>query len=426
MPDSEFYRKTVFDNGLRVLTSEMPHTRSASIAFFIGVGSRYELDGQGGLSHFLEHMLFKGTAKRPTAKDISEAIEGVGGLLNAATSQETTVYWAKVAQPHYALALDVLVDMLLNSKIAPEEIEKERKVILEEIKIIFDTPSDLVTLLIDQVLWGEHPLGRDIAGTKETVSRFQREDLLAYLVRHYSPDTTVVSVAGNVTHDQAVDSLHRALGGWRSSADGSWQEVKDVQAEPRHRIQYKDTQQAHICLAVPGLSLNHPERFTLGSLNTLLGEGMSSRLFQEVREKRGLAYDVHSYVNRFQDTGSVVVYAGVEPNKAVDTIQAILGELARMKDAPVSPEELSKVKELSKGRLLLGLEDSRSVASWLGSQELLSDRILIPDEVVERIEAVTADDVQRVAKSLFVTEKLNLAVVGPLKNGDRFARLLAL
>jgi predicted Zn-dependent peptidase len=420
------YRKTTLPNGLRLLTREMSHTRSASIMFFFNVGSRHENETEAGLSHFVEHMCFKGTARRPQAQDISATIEGVGGILNAGTNQESTLYWAKVAQPHFSLALDLLVDMLRHSKVDAKEVEKERSVILEEIHMTYDNPGDLVSLLIDQTLWPGHPLGRDIAGYENTVAGFTHEDLVSFASRHYTPDNCVISVAGNVSHAGVLDEVTRLLGDWQGESTGAYLPVTETQTAPRVKVHYKAVEQANLCLALPGLRQDHPDRFIQGAMNTILGEGMSSRLFLEIREKHALAYDVHSFLNRFRDTGSTVVFAGVDPKRTGQTIQAILDEVERLRQVPVPESEITKAKEFTKGRMLLGLEDSRAVAGWLGGQELSSGRILSVDEVVASIEAVTAADIQRVARDLFTPEKLNLAIVGPFKKETQFAKLLKL
>ncbi len=421
--DSETYRKITLPNGLRIVNSFMPHTRSVSVTIFVGAGSRYESDAQAGLSHFIEHLFFKGTAKRPTAKAISEAIESVGGVINAGTDRELTVYWVKVAAPHFDLALDVVADTLLHSKFEPAEIEKERQVVIEELNMIRDDPREWVDVIIDEVIWPGQALGRDVAGTKETVSSFTREMSLDYLACQYTPSNTVVSVAGSVPHEQVVAAVSRALGDWQPGRPASFAPALDSQGSPRLRLEPKRTEQAHLCLAVPGLPMLHPDRFALDLLNVVLGEGMSSRLFQEIREKHGLAYDVHSYVSHFLDTGSVTVYAGVDPRRINPAIEAILGELNRLKDQ-VPESELTKAREYSKGRLLLRMEDTRSVAGWVGAQELLTDRVLTVDDVVEIIDSITPADLERVARQLFLTEKLNLAVVGPYRSERRFADLL--
>jgi predicted Zn-dependent peptidase len=420
------YQKTVLDNGLRILTSPMPHTRSVSIGFFIGVGSRYESDEQSGVSHFIEHMLFKGTAKRPTAREIAMAIEGLGGIFNGSTGPEASLYWAKVAQPHLDIAIDVLVDMLRHSKFDPEEIDRERRVIIEEINLTLDTPDSLVHHLINELVWPDHPLGRDIAGTKESLSTLDQEVLLAYLKRHYQPSNIVVSVAGNIEHEAVVGEIAAFLGDWAAGGGLSYRPVEDHQAEPRLKIHYKDTEQAHLCLGVPGIPRDHPDRFKLQLLNTILGEGMSSRLFTEIREKRGLAYSIYSYTSAMHDTGAVGVYAGVDPRRIEVAIWAIWAEWDRLRQESVPADELAKAKEFVKGRLLLHMEDSFSVASWFGRQEVLSPEVLTVDEVLEAIDAVTVADIQQLAQDLFLKERLNLAVVGPFEQDEEFRELIEL
>lgn len=417
------YEKTTLPNGLRIVTATLPHTRSVSVNLFVGAGSRYERDEEAGISHFVEHMLFKGTARRPTPREIAETIEGVGGVMNAATDKELTVYWCKVPSAHFERALDVLADNLHHSLLQPEEIEKERAVIIEELHMVQDTPSDLVGVLIDEVLWPAQPLGRDIAGRDETVRAISREDLRAYLARQYVPANTVLAVAGQVTHAQVVAAAERLLGDWPAGRFGTWFPARDGQCAPRVGLRTKRTEQVHLCLGVPGLSAVHPDRYALDVLNTILGEGMSSRLFLEVRERRGLAYDVHSYVAHFQDTGAVVIAAGVDPRKLAATVGAVLDELDRLK-AGVPEEELHKAREFIKGRLHLRLEDTRAVASWLGAQELLRQEILTVDEVTRLLDQITVDDLRRVAEAVFRRDRLNLAVVGPQRSPERLEALL--
>ncbi|HLH24979.1 MAG TPA: pitrilysin family protein [Chloroflexota bacterium] len=417
------YDKTVLPNGLRILTAAMPHTRSVSINFFVGAGSRYELDEVAGISHFLEHMLFKGTERRPTPREIAETIEGVGGIMNAGTDRELTVYWCKVPSAHFARTLDVLADNLRHSLFAPEEIEKERAVIIEELHMVEDSPGDLVGVLIDEVLWPDQPLGRDIAGSDESVRGIRRQQMVDYLQQQYVPANTVLAVAGNVTHEQVVREAERLLSDWENRPFGAWFPAKDGQTEPRVAVKQKKTEQVHLCLGMPGLSAFHPDRYTLDVLNSILGEGMSSRLFLEVREKRGLAYDVHSYVSHYQDTGAAVVSAGVDPKKLGPTIEAVLEELDRLKDG-IPEEEITKAREFIKGRLQLRMEDTRAVASWLGGQELLRKEILTVDDVVRIVDAVDAESLQRVARDVFRRDRMNLAVVGPQRGTARLEALL--
>ena len=420
------YQKTVLDNGLRIVTSEMPHTRSVCISIFIGAGSRYELPEQAGLSHFVEHLCFKGTERRPTSKEISETIDGVGGVLNGGTDKELTVYWVKVARPHYLVALDLLVDMLRNSKFDPVEMENERKVIIEELNMSMDSPQSRVDTLIDEVVWPNQALGRDVAGSKDTVSAINRQTILGHVSRLYLPGNSVISVAGDISHDEVVDSIAKAFGDWPNGVAGDWSPAEDSQDTPRLKVEPRKTEQVHLCMAVRGLSNRHPDRFILDLLNVVLGEGMSSRLFLEIRERKGLAYDIHSHVSYFRDSGSLAIYAGVDPKKIELTLEAILGELVRLRDDRIPEAEVIKAKEMGKGRLMLRMEDTRSVSGWMGGQELLTGRVLSVDEVVSIVDAITASDMQRVAKELFLTSKVNLALVGPVRNKGRLEKLLKL
>jgi len=422
------YQKTVLDQGLRILTSTMPHTHSVSVGFFIGVGSRYESAEENGITHFIEHMLFKGTNKRPEARDIAVAIEGIGGIFNASTGRELTTYWTKVGQDHFSVALDVLADMILNSKLEEQEIEKERGVIIEEINMTLDHPADWVHLLATELIWPDHPLGRDQAGTKESVSGITRPMVQEYLSRHYQPASTVLAVAGNIEHDRVVEEAAEQLKTWQQKPSHSYLPMNLEQEGARLRLEHRSTQQAHLALTLPGLSRFDDDKYNLSLLNTILGQGMSSRLFLEIREKRGLAYSVYSYVSPLQDTGLVGVYAGVDADQIERALRAILEELDKMKQEPVSGEELDKAKEFTKGRLQLQMEDSFSVASWAGRQEILEDRVLSVDEVLQNVDAVTTEDIQRVAQRLLRQEKLNLAVVGPYdaSQAEHFQSMLTL
>jgi len=420
------YQKTVLDNSLRIVSGAMPHTRSVCICIFIGTGSRYEMAEQAGLSHFMEHLCFKGTERRPTAKELSETIDGVGGILNGGTDKELTVYWVKVARPHFLLALDLLVDMLRNSKCEPVDMENERKVIIEELNMCMDSPQSRVDMLIDEVIWPAQPLGRDVAGTKETVAAIARNMVLDYLSTHYLPSNTVVGVAGDISHNEVVDSVMAVLGDWPDGVPGSWFPADNDQDASRLVVEQRKTEQAHLCLAVRGISHMHPDRFILDLLNLILGEGMSSRLFLEIRERRGLAYEIHSHASHFHDSGSVNICAGVDPKRVEDTIEAILMELVKLREDQVSEAEVIKAKELGKGRLMLRMEDTRNVAGWIGGQELLMGHIRTVDEVISILDAITASDLQRVARELFLPNKLCLALVGPSLKERRLERLLKL
>lgn len=418
------YQKTVLDNGLRIVSVSMPNIRSVSISIYTGTGSRYEDSKVSGISHFIEHLLFRGTPKRPTSQDIAEAIEGVGGILNAATDREVTYYWAKVTKEHFPLALDVLSDMVRNAKFDPKDIEKERQVIIEEINACLDSPSGRVEMLMDELLWPGHALGRDIAGTRETVSAITRQDMVDFVNLHYVPENTVVAVAGNVAHDEVVETVRTCMGTWRAlHTHLGFVPFTPLSNVPRLAIETRDIEEAHILMGMNGLSLFDPKRFSFDLMNSVLGNGMSSRLFREVRDKLGLVYSIGSYGEHLLDSGSFVISAGVEPKNLKAVIVATLEQLSLLKE--LVPElELKKAKEITKGHLILRMEDSRSTAGWVGSQEILKGQILTVDEVVSIIDSITAEQIQAVAKELLVGDKLRLAVVGPVKKDESLGELL--
>jgi predicted Zn-dependent peptidase len=408
------YNKAVLNNGLRVITSTMPHSRSVCLVILVGAGSCYEIKEEAGISHFAEHLFFKGTQRRPTSKEITQDIEGVGGIINAGTDKEVTIFWCKVAESHFPIALDVLSDLLLNSRFDNKEIEQERRIISEEINMNLDLPQQRVNMLIDELLWPDQPLGRDVTGYKETVSSIKREQLLNYVARRYIPNNTVLSIAGNIQHEEAMDQIEPLFNKWAARELSTDYITDDNQTEARLRIEPKDIEQAHLCLAVHGFSRSHPQRFTLDLLNTVLGGGMSSRLFTEIREHRGLAYDIYSSTDHFLNSGSFIIYAGVDPKKVEIAVAAILKELSKIKQG-ITTSELTRAKELSKGRLHLRFEDSRNVALWYGSQEILMQKILDIDNVISIVDAITINELKEVAKEILTDSGLNLAVTGPVK-----------
>ena len=420
------FQRSVLGNQLRVATSMMAHTQSVSIAIFVGAGSRYEPPELAGVSHFIEHLPFKGTEKWPTARDVSEAVEGVGGIMNASTDREVTVFWCKVARPHFRTAMAVLLDMLMNPLLDPEEVEKEREVIQEELRMTYDNPSYRVDLLIDEAMWPDQAMGRDVGGTPETVAAIGQDDIREYMTRQYNPANTVVAVAGNVQHDEVVTLLQNATYDWEPRQALEWEPVAtNGTTGPVVRIERRRSDQSHMCLALPGLSLNDPDRYALSLLNVMLGDGMSSRLFLDLREIHGLAYDVSSSINHFRDCGSMVVYCGVEPRKTNDAVRAIMRQLDGMRDE-AEERELNKAREYATGRLLLRMEDSRAVASWMGSQELLQDQLCSVEEIVDRLQAVTPAHISALATRLFQQEELRLAVVGPQGGQKTLTSLLKL
>jgi predicted Zn-dependent peptidase len=417
------YKRSTLPNGLRIVTGEMPHTRSATVSVYVGAGSRYEPDAEAGLSHFLEHMLFKGASRRPTARDISEAIEGVGGMHNAATDREVTVYYAKV--PHTAAmeTIDILADMVRDPVMDGAELEKERAVILEELAGIEDSPAELAGILIDETLWPGQPIGRNVGGTPETVQWLPLSAVTGYFHRQYVPSNLVLVAAGNVVHDEVVAAAGRWLGDMPAAAPGAWLPAAARNGAPRLAVRDKATEQAHICIAYPSVSLSHPDRFAVDLLSTVLGEGMSSRLFLELREERALVYDIHSYPSEFRDTGSFTIYAGCDPANARTTVEVTLQETAKLLDG-LPDSELAKGKQMARGRIQLRMEDTRSVAGWIGSQELLLDEILTVDEVVARLDAVTRDDLLRVGRQILTPANATMAIVGPFGEGAGFSGIL--
>ena len=424
------FERIVLPNGLRLLVCPMPHTYSVSVGFFLGTGSRFEAEPIGGASHFIEHMLFKGTERFPTANDIAITIEGIGGMFNASTGREVTNYWVKVARPHFKTALDVLVDMLRHSRFVQEEIEKERQVIIEEINMTLDVPEDLVQLAISALQWPDNPIGRDVAGTKESVGAMSRSTLLDYMAAHYGPTNTVLAITGNITVADSLSVVQAYLGDWQGGSRQAYVPHADSQTEPRVKVIYRPTEQANLCLSLPGLSRKEPERFVLRLINAILGEGMSSRLFQEIREKQALAYAVESYLEVLDETGALGAYAGVEPDKTDRTIQAILAEWDRLRQQPVSQSELDKTREFVKGRILLRMEDTYAVTVWNGEQELLQSQVMSVEEVIAVLDAITPADILALAQRIFDPSKINLAIVGPFGSleapeTDRFRRLLA-
>ncbi len=416
------HKKTTLPNGIRIVTGEMPHTRSATISVYVGAGSRYEIDEEAGLSHFLEHMLFKGASRRPTAREISEAIESVGGMHNAATDREVTVYYAKV--PHTAAleTVDILADMIRDPIMDPAELEKERAVILEELASVEDSPGELAGILIDETLWPNQPLGRNVGGTPQSVKDLPLAAVNRYLRAQYVPSNLVFVAAGNVQHERIVEAVDRWLGTMPAAKPGPWYPVVDAPQPARIAIREKETEQAHLCIAYPSVALNHPDRYAVDLLSTVLGEGMSSRLFLELREERALVYDVHSYPSEFRDTGSFTIYAGCDPENVRTTAEVCFSEIELLLST-LSETEVRKGRQMAQGRIQLRMEDTRAVAGWIGSQELLQDRILTVDEAVERVNAVTLDDIVRVGRQLLRPSLATLAAVGPFEDDTVFAGL---
>ncbi|MCS7286988.1 MAG: pitrilysin family protein [Anaerolineae bacterium] len=416
--------KATLPQGIRLLVTPLPHTMAVSMVFLLGVGSRYESDPEGGISHFIEHLVFKGTSNWPTAKDIASSIEGVGGVINGSTSQEVTSYWIKLPKDHWKLGFQLLSDMLLNPLFREEDVEKERAVILEELRGMKDSPEDWVFVMATNLLWPGHPLGREIIGTKESLQNLSREKLLEFKSRHYVPAKAVISLAGAITFEEASEEAHRWLSTWVGDSSFTFTPAPPPSDSPAQAYESRRVEQTHVVLTWYGLPLTHPDRFALSVMNAVLGEGMSSRLFTEIREKRGLAYSISSYLEFFTDSGAVGIAAGVSPNRLDEALQAVVEQLSLLKTQEVTGKELTKAKEFVKGRLLLHLEDSLSLAFWYGRQELLLGHTMTPSEVIQAIDAVTPQDLKRVAEELVKASRMKLAIIGPYRKEKHWIKVV--
>ena len=406
-------KKEVLDNGLTILTEQMPHVRSISMGIWLKIGSRSETSELNGVAHFIEHLLFKGTSHR-TAEQIARQVDSIGGHLDAFTAKETICYSTKVLDEHLPVAFDILSDLVLNPKFDPGDMEKERSVILEEIKMVEDTPDDLVHEIFMQNFWKDQPLGRPILGTKQTVGKLDRDKVLAFFQEFYTPDDLIISAAGNLEHERVVDLITAKFSKVRTSRNG----YVDVPAHTHSRISMrnkKELEQVQICLGVPSYPLSHQDRYVCYILNTILGGGMSSRLFQNIREKEGLVYAIFSGLNSYRDTGCLSIYAGTSLETAERVVDMIVKELRNLKDNPVDPEELRRAKDYLKGSLMLGLESTSSRMSNLARQEMYFGKYISLDEVTSSIEAVTAESIQEMAKASFDTRQIALTVLGNLE-----------
>lgn len=404
------YKKTVLENGIRIVTEEIPHVRSVTIGFWVRSGSRDEDPSNNGISHLIEHLLFKGTTTR-SAREIAEQIDAAGGQLNAFTSKEHTCYYARVLDGHLAMATEILADMLLNSTILEAELEKEKGVILEEIKMYEDSPDELVHDLFAEALLSPHPLGQSVLGKAENIERLDRDTILQYMDRHYTPQNLVVSVAGNVTHEEVVGQIRRHFGSFHRAG----YRPDEVLASPKRTnlIRPKDTEQIHLCVGGYGVKRHDPDRFALYVLDTALGGGMSSRLFQELREEHGLVYSTYSYHSCFHEAGIFAIYAGTSPKHASTVLDLIRSECTNVGQEGIRGEELRRAKEQIKGNLMLSLESTANRMSRIAKAELFSEDLLSPDDLIERIDAVTHEDTIRIASRIMHNDGLSLTAIGP-------------
>jgi len=422
---TQMYKKHTLSNGLRVILAPMEGAKSVTVLVLVGTGSKYETKEINGISHFLEHMFFKGTKKRPTTRDISSVLDEIGGSYNAFTDKEMTGYWAKVDAKHAELALDWVSDIFLNSKIEAAEIEKEKGTIVEEINMYLDTPMRYVSDLWERLLYGDQPAGWMISGEKEIIKKLKREQFSRYFKSQYVAKNTILLICGNPgSIEKLKPSVKNYFSGIKKGKFKNKLKVAEQQKEPGTLIHFKETDQTHLILGCRGYNLFDKDRYVASLLATILGGFMSSRLWIEVREKRGLAYYVRAMNESSTDTGCLIANAGVDNSRVEEAIKVILEEFKKVKEEKISEEEIKKGKDHIRGATMLALESSDEVASYLGMQEVLKKEILLPEEFFKRIDKISAADLQRVARDIFRPEKLNLALIGPFKEKEKFERLL--
>ena len=414
----ELYKKTILDNGLRIIAHPMSGMQSVALGIWIKVGGRYEVSEFKGISHFLEHILFKGS-KKFSCRKIKESIEGVGGSLNGFTSEELTCYLVKMPSRYIGLALKVLSDMVINPKFPQKEIEKEKTVIIEEIKMYKDLPQSYVYELLDELLWPNQPLGMTISGTVESVSRIGRGDLSSFKEQYYIPANIVVSVAGKFEYAKLENSIKNIFCSTGKNKLNKFLPVAEKQAQPQLKIFAKETEQTHLALGFHGFSRNHPLRQALALLHIILGANMSSRLFNEIREKRGLAYEIGTQVKRFQDTGAFIVHAGIDNRKVKETVRLILQELEKTKTTLVTLDEFKRAKEFYLGQLMLALEDTLDHMFWIGESTSTLDTTYSLTQIIKEVNKTKREDLRVTARNILKEKNLNLALIGPLKGSER-------
>jgi len=417
---NQIYETTELSNGLRIVTHKMPDRQTAAIGIWIGVGGRYETKYNKGISHFIEHLVFKGS-KKYSNREIKESIEGVGGALNGFTSEELTCYLAKVPIKYLYSTLDILSDMVINPLFRSEDLQKEKTVIMEEIKMYKDLPQHYVQELLDELLWPAHPLGMNIAGTIESVRSIDRAGLLGFKKRFYDISNIVVAACGNIDHNKFVNRINSIYPKLHAKSTIKFKKAKVGQKKPKSNLYSKNTEQTHLSLGMHGLRRNHPDRYALSLLNIILGANMSSRLFHEVREKRGLAYAIGTHIKKFYDTGAFFIQAGVDSRKTVEAIKIILLELNKIKAHQVSNKEFRCAKEYLIGQLVIALEDTLDHMFWAGEQTKAMDKIYTLDDIIKAIRKINKNDLLRLANKIFKADNINLAIIGPNVDKDRKA-----
>lgn len=419
------YTEKVLSNGLTVLQVPSTDAESVVVDFFVKTGSRSETTKENGISHFLEHFLFKGTKKYPSALAISSLIDSIGGEMNANTGKEHTQFYIKAASHHLKLIFEVLTDMLQNSLLDEAELEREKGVIVEEINMYKDTPMYEIENILEQQMWPKDALGRDIAGTKETVTKFNREMFQDYINRHYQTPNMILGVSGKYNQAELNKLIQTHWAKYPKKRYYGWEKVSDRQAAPRLKLQYKVTEQAHLVMGFKGLAYGDKRNAAQSVLSAVLGGGMSSRLFMEVREKRGLCYYVRSSGGNYQDTGVFNIGAGVQIGKIEEALKVIIQELSKVKNKKIESGELQKAKEYIKGKTVLALEDNQVRLDWFLDRAAFHPKITTPTEAFKKIDAVTSADIQKVSRDLFQSKKMTLAVIGPYKQAKIFKKILS-
>ncbi|MDD5166666.1 MAG: pitrilysin family protein [Candidatus Omnitrophica bacterium] len=412
------YKKTTLSNNLKIVTHSMPGMQSVALGIWIKAGGRYENHKNKGISHFLEHLLFKGT-REYSCRKIKESIEGVGGSLNGFTSEELTCYLVKIPGRYLDLALDILSSMVISPSLAATDVEKERGVILEEIKMYKDLPQAYVHELLDELLWPDQPLGLSIAGTFESVSGIKREDITSYKKGYYTPSNIVISAAGSLDSHKLTKRIEKISAGFRGENINKFVAAEEMQSKPALKILDKATEQTHLALGFHGFKREHPLKHALALLHVILGANMSSRLFNEVREKRALAYEIGTQVKRFQDTGAFIVHAGIDNSKVIKAIGVILKEIGRIKGALVTEDEFKRAKEFYLGQLMLALEDTLDHMLWIGESTSSTDKTHSLEEIIKEVNKLKRQDIQKAAADIFNEKNLNVALIGPLKQSQR-------
>ncbi|MBU0579945.1 MAG: insulinase family protein [Candidatus Margulisbacteria bacterium] len=412
------YNTTILENGLTIVTEEIPYLRSAAVGLIVGLGSKDEAEEDSGVSHFIEHMSFKGTAKR-TAFDIAEALDEVGGKINAHTSKEYTSYYSVVLDTHVDVALNILSDIYVNSVFDEKEMKTEKKVVIEEINMYEDTPDELIHDLSAQNIWQHHPLGRAIIGEKKAIHGLTPKRILEYVHKYYVPENTYLAVAGNIKHQSVVDKIQNLLGGMQGKKP---EEViqKDPEVKPGIEVVRRETEQAHICLATKGVSYKDDDRYAVSLLSSIVGGTMSSRLFQNIRERKGLVYSIYSYQSFYKQAGLFTVYAGTRLDNSKEVLSLVLSEFSDIKKNAVSDDELNRAKEQLKGNIVLNLETSNSRMSWINKSQFYYGKILAIEDVFGKIDKVTREDIQRIANEIFIPERLNLTAIGSFPKAKYF------